>query len=85
MKLLVDTMKINIPPEDLTVAVYEYTDYMDGPGTFTRVRFSPGMTLHTGEIEDMCKVYPALDKAYKNFIDLYHICRDDYHSKQKEQ
>lgn len=77
-------MKINIPTEDSDLSVvtrYTYSDYLDNPGTFTKMRFSIGETLHTGEIEDMCQHYPALDKAFRNFMDMYHVCRDDYYNK----
>lgn len=39
--------------------------------------------LFTSEIERMCKQYPALSKAYKNFKQIYDLVKDDYFSKQK--
>ena len=76
-------MKINIPSENLTVTTYEYTDYINGPGVFQEINYNSGELLHTEEIETMCKEYPALNNAYKKFIDIYHICKNDFNNKQK--
>jgi hypothetical protein len=36
------------------------------------------------EIEDMCKEYPGLEKAYENFKTFYKLVEQDWRGKQKE-
>ena len=36
------------------------------------------------EIENMCKEYPALEKAYENFKTIYKMVEQDYKGKQQD-
>jgi len=40
--------------------------------------------INTGEVEKMCAEYPALDKAYRNFRQIYDLVKADYKSKNKK-
>jgi hypothetical protein len=37
------------------------------------------------KVEEMCKEYPGLEKAYENFKTVYTMVEQDWHGKQKEQ
>ena len=37
------------------------------------------------KIEDMCKDYPALEKAYENFKTVYKLVRQDWQGRQDEE
>lgn len=37
------------------------------------------------KVEDMCRDYPALEKAYENFKTVYKLVRQDWQGKQDEQ
>ena len=37
------------------------------------------------KIEEMCKEYPALEKAYENFRTIYKMVEQDWEGKQKER
>jgi len=37
------------------------------------------------KVEEMCKEYPALEKAYENFKTIYTMVEQDWIGKQKEQ
>ena len=37
------------------------------------------------KVEDMCKDYPALDKAYENFKTIYAMVHQDWKGKQDEE
>ena len=37
------------------------------------------------KVEEMCKEYPALEKAYENFKVIYRMVEQDWIGKQKEQ
>lgn len=36
------------------------------------------------KVEDMCKEYPALEKAYENFKTVYKLVRQDWQGKQDQ-
>ena len=36
------------------------------------------------KVEDMCRDYPALEKAYENFKTVYKLVRQDWQGKQDE-
>ena len=36
-----------------------------------------------GEVERMCKEYPALEKVWRNFKNVYDLCKQDYEGKKK--
>lgn len=37
------------------------------------------------KVEEMCKEYPALEKAYENFKTVYTMVKQDWEGKQKER
>ena len=37
------------------------------------------------KVEDMCRDYPALEKAYENFKTVYKLVRQDWQGKQDEE
>ena len=37
------------------------------------------------KIEDMCKEYPALEKAYENFKTMYKLVHQDWVGNQKKE
>ena len=37
------------------------------------------------QVEEMCKEYPGLEKAYENFKTFYKLVEQDWHGKQKER
>ena len=37
------------------------------------------------KVEDMCKDYPALEKAYENFKTVYKLVRQDWQGRQDEE
>jgi hypothetical protein len=39
--------------------------------------------INTLEIENMCKEYPGLEKAYRNFKSVYDMVKQDYEGKKK--
>ena len=36
------------------------------------------------DFQEMCKEYPALEKAYDHLKSYYNMCKDDWESKKKE-
>ena len=60
---------------------YIYTDYLNGHGTFTTKNIN---YIDTDLLEDMCKKYPALDKAWQHFLSVYNLVNEDYKRKNEE-
>tara|TARA_X000000950_G_C13608648_1_gene534403 strand:- start:324 stop:539 length:216 start_codon:yes stop_codon:yes gene_type:complete len=61
------------------VSTFIYTDYVQGEGRWTKS--IAGESIDTIEIEKMCSEYPTLDKAYRNFINVYSMCVDDFNKR----
>lgn len=34
------------------------------------------------KVEEMCRMYPAMDKAFENFKAIYNLIKDDYEAKK---
>jgi len=74
--LTYDTMANNtslVDPDSFTYS----TTIWDNTVTFNEL-------INTGEVEKMAKEYPALDKAYRNFRQIYDLVKADYKSKNKK-
>ena len=63
------------------VETWIYSDYLNGEGRWAKS--IPGESIHTAEIEAMCVQYPTLEKAYRNFLNVYSMCVDDYEKKEE--
>ena len=51
--------------------------------TWNQVEFEDHMPS-VAKVEDMCKDYPALDKAYENFKTIYAMVHQDWQGRQDE-
>ena len=74
--LTYDTMANNTAVVDPNSFTYSTTIW-DNTVTFNEL-------INTGEVEKMCTEYPALDRAYRNFRQIYDLVKADYKSKNKK-
>lgn len=77
----VDTIDIsNITSSTIDTITLDDTHWADGI-TWKQVEFEDSMPS-VAKVEDMCKDYPALDKAYENFKTIYAMVHQDWKGKQ---
>ena len=75
--LTFDTLSDNTKEIDPNSFTYSTTIY-DNTVTFNEL-------INVGEVEKMAAEYPALEKAYRNFKQIYDLVKTDYKSKLKNQ
>jgi hypothetical protein len=63
-------------------AVLEET-YLDASHQWLTFEEFENIMPDFGKVQDMCKEYPALAKAYENFKMVYNLVKDDYKEKRK--
>jgi hypothetical protein len=69
--------------EDNQMLISNGTDW-NFTHTVPQVLFENSMPNIT-DVSEMCKEYPALEKAYENFKTIYKMVEQDWNGKQKEQ
>ena len=78
--ITVDTVNINnITTSPVSTITLEYTHWADNI-IWEQVEFEDSMPS-VAKVEDMCKDYPALDKAYENFKTIYKMVHQDWKGK----
>ena len=78
--LTVDTIDISsITSGTVSNITLEDTHWSDSI-TWEQVEFEDSMPS-VAKVEDMCKDYPALDKAYENFKTIYKMVHQDWKGK----
>jgi hypothetical protein len=94
--LTFDVSDITISGTDSGVSQVWYTDTTDTTSTITLddSHWADGITWEQTEfvdkmpsiakVEDMCKDYPALNKAYENFKTIYAMVHQDYKGNHQE-
>ena len=81
------TLTVNTTPIDTTYSI-GVDDTIDLSNiTFTGLDQKPFIDIMPSldRINNMCKEYPALEKAYSNFKHVYKLCEQDYKGKLKER
>jgi hypothetical protein len=93
----IDTITISSSPSDCeytTDISSEYTFNISdtAPGTVGTISLTPTFTTKIDlgtklnfldDVERMCKEYPALEKVWRNFKNVYNMCEQDYKGKVK--
>ena len=59
------------------------SDYTFNVSSYNEIFIDTMPSVHT--VDDMCKEYPALNKAYETFKSVYKMCEQDYKGKLKAQ
>ena len=73
---------MRLPPDHI---VYT-TEDQDGATTFTYEIFKDSQIfLNCQQIEDMCKVYPTLEKQYRKFRNIYDILINDWNNNHEKK
>ena len=81
--ITVDTVNINnITTSPVSTITLEDTHWADNI-IWEQVEFEDSMP-GIAKVEDMCKEYPALAKAYENFKTIYKMVHQDWKGKQKD-
>lgn len=85
--ITVDTIDISnittsTSDSNLTITLDD-THWADGI-TWEQIEFEDNMPS-VAKVEDMCKDYPALKKAYENFKTIYSLVHQDWKGKQDDQ
>ena len=81
--ITVDTVNINnITTSPVSTITLEDTNWADNI-IWEQVEFEDSMP-GIAKVEDMCKEYPALAKAYENFKTIYKMVHQDWKGKQKD-
>jgi hypothetical protein len=79
----VDTIDIsNITTDTISTITLEDTHWADNI-TWEQVEFEDKMPS-VAKVEDMCKDYPSLDKAYENFKTIYKMVHQDWKGRQEK-
>jgi hypothetical protein len=74
---------ITISLDDLTVDTIDLSN-LDGITANTDYSWAyEDSRINILEIESMCKEYPGLEKAYRNFKSVYDMVKQDYEGKKK--
>ena len=78
--LTVDTIDISsITSSTVSTITLDDTHWADSI-TWDQIEFEDSMPS-VAKVEDMCKDYPALDKAYENFKTIYKMVHQDWKGK----
>ena len=81
--LTVNTIDISsITSSTVSTITLDDTHWADSI-TWEQVEFEDSMPS-VAKVEDMCKDYPALDKAYENFKTIYSLVHQDWKGKQND-
>ena len=81
--ITVDTVDIsNITSSSISTITLDDTHWADSI-TWEQVEFEDSMPS-VAKVEDMCKDYPALAKAYENFRSIYAMVHQDWKGKQND-
>jgi len=81
--LTVDTINISsIAASPVSTITLDDTHWADNI-TWDITEFEDGMPS-VAKVEDMCKEYPALAKAYENFKTIYAMVHQDWKGKNKD-
>jgi len=77
----ISTITLNPPANSYSMAPGE--SYWDSISTSFRnmKEFEDTMPSLT-KVEEMCKMYPAVDKAFENFKAIYNLVKDDYEARK---
>ena len=81
--ITVDTVDISsITSSSISTITLDDTHWADSI-TWKQVEFEDSMPS-VAKVEDMCKDYPALAKAYENFRSIYAMVHQDWKGKQND-
>lgn len=81
--ITVDTVDISsITSSSISTITLDDTHWADSI-TWEQVEFEDSMPS-VAKVEDMCKDYPALAKAYENFRSIYAMVHQDWKGKQND-
>jgi len=78
---MINTITLTSPPaSSYTMSSDNYWDSI-GASFRNMKEFEEIMPTLT-KVEEMCKIYPALDKAFENFKAVYNLVKDDYEARK---
>ena len=81
--IVVNTIDVgSITSDTISTITLDDTHWADSI-TWDQIEFEDSMPS-VAKVEDMCKDYPALDKAYENFKTIYKMVHQDWKGKQKD-
>jgi hypothetical protein len=78
---IVNTITLSPPASSYTMAPGE--SYWDSIGaSFRNMKEFEEIMPTLTKVEEMCRMYPALDKAFENFKAVYNLVKDDYETRK---
>jgi len=79
---MINTITLTPPPASSYTMSSE--NYWDSIGTsFRNMKEFEEIMPSLTKVEEMCNMYPALDKAFENFKAVYNLVKDDYEARKK--